>query len=83
MACTACFFVWLLLLVAMAKIHSEKQVPVAGTNKANRPTGQSGLPNLFQACLLCFVPPTIALVLLKWMFHKLICVEQSTFLRYL
>ncbi len=22
-------------------------------------------------------------VLLKWMFHKLICVEQSTFLRYL
>ncbi len=29
------------------------------------------------------MPATSALVLLKWMFHKLICIEQSTSLRYL
>jgi hypothetical protein len=68
-------FVWIVLLIATAKTHSEKQVLVAGTkqskqaNKADgmtrhacRLTGQSGLPNLFQASLLCFVPDTIALV---------------------
>jgi hypothetical protein len=62
------------------KTHFEKQALVAGTkqskqaNKADRPTRQSDLSNLFQACLLCFVPATNAIVLLKWMFHKIICV---------
>ncbi len=52
-------------------------------DEAGRLTGQSGLPILFQTCLICFMPATSALVFLKWMFHKLICVQQSTFLRYL
>ncbi len=30
---------------------------------------------------LCFVPAPSTLVLLKWVFHKLICVKQSTFHR--
>jgi hypothetical protein len=84
--------VWLVLLVAAAKTHSVKQVLVAGTkqskqaNKADRLTrqagrqGKSGLLNLYLACLLCFVPASRTLVFLKSMFHKLICVEQSTFL---
>jgi hypothetical protein len=78
-----------------AKTHSEKQVLVAGTKQskqantgrwagqADRLTGQSGPPNLFQAFLLCFVQANSILVLLKWMFHKLISIEQSIFLRYL
>jgi len=71
------------------KTHFEKQALVAGTkqskqaNKADRLTRQSSLSNLFKACLLCFVSATIALVLLKWMFHKIKCVEQSTSLGYL
>ncbi len=44
-----------------------------------RPTGQSGLPNVY----FCFVPATSTPVLLKWMFPKIARVEQSTFLRYL
>jgi hypothetical protein len=91
MARTTCLFLWLVLLVAVEKTHSEKQVLVAGkqegqqgrwADQAGLLTGQSGLPSLFQAVLLCFVPTTSTLVLLKWMFHKQICVEQS-FLRYL
>ncbi len=78
-----------ILLVAAAKTHSENQALVAGTKQskqvkeAGRLTGQSGLPNLFQACLLCFMSATSTLVLLKWMSHKLIGIEQSTFPRYL
>ncbi len=52
-------------------------------DKTGRLTRQSGLPNLFQAGWLLFVPITFAHVSLKWMFHKLICVEQYTPLRYL
>jgi hypothetical protein len=88
MAHTA-LFVWLVLLVIAVKIHTEKQVLVAGTKQskpANEANGltcrlirQSGLPNLLQACLLCFVP-AINILWLKWMFQKLICVEQSIFL---
>jgi hypothetical protein len=80
--------------VDATKTQSEKQGPAVCTKQskqaskkdellAGRLTGQSWLPNLFQACLLCFVPATSALVLLKWMFRKLKCVEQSIFLRYL
>ncbi len=85
MYCLPC----LLVLYVYTKTHSVKQVPVTGTkqsrwaDQAGRLTWQSGLPNLFLACLLCFVPVNSALVLLKWMFHKLRCVEQCTFLRYL
>jgi hypothetical protein len=57
--------------------------PGSQADRADRLTGQTGLPNLLQACLLCFVLATSALVLLKWMFHELICVQQSTFLRYI
>ncbi len=51
-------------------------------DKTGRLTRQSGLPNFFPALLL-FVPNTTAHVSRKWMFHKLICVEQYTPLRYL
>jgi hypothetical protein len=88
-------YVWLVLLVAAAK-HTEKQALVVGTkqsrqankvdgrwaDQAGRLTGQSGLPNLFQASLLCFVPAT-NILWLKWMFHKLVCLEKYIFLRYL
>jgi len=52
--------------------YKTKQAGQQGTraDQAGRLTRQSGLPNLFQACLLCFVPATSVLVLLKWMFHK-------------
>ncbi len=65
--------------------HKTKQASQQGkwADKAGRLTRQSGLPNLFQTCLLHFVPATSTLVLLKCMFRKLICVEQSTSLRYL
>jgi len=74
--------------VAATKTHFEKQTLVAGAkqrlepNNADRKTWQSGLPNLYQACLLGFVPATSAIIMLKWMFHKLICSEQSTSLKY-
>jgi hypothetical protein len=70
----------------------KKQALITGTkqskqaNKADGLTrwagwqGSQGCLNCFQAC---FVPTTSALLLLDWMFHKLIFVEQSTFLRYL
>ncbi len=74
MACTAC-------LVCLAS--SLSGCCKNSLWKASMLRGQSGLPNLFKACVLCFVPATSTLVLLKWMFHKLICVEQSTFLWYL
>ncbi len=52
-------------------------------DKAGRPTMQAGRQGS-GACQLCFVPATSALVLLKWIFYKLICLEQSTSLgRYL
>jgi len=60
--------------VAATKTHSEKQMLTTGTkqskqaNKADgltKQTGQLGLPKLLQACLLCFVPSTSALLLLK------------------
>jgi len=78
-------FVWLRLLGAAkntvwkATANSRLKTKQAGqqdrwlTNKR-----LTGLPNLFQACLLCFVPDTSAL-----MHHKLKCFEQPTFLRYL
>jgi hypothetical protein len=65
------------MLVETAKIHFEKQALVVGTlqsrqtNKAGRLTRQSGLPAFF-------VHATNALVLLKWLSYKLLCVEQST-----
>jgi len=56
------------MLVAAVKIHSERQALVAGTKQskqANKAYGlacwltwQSGLLNLFHACLLCFVLTT-------------------------
>ena len=70
-------FVWLVLLMATAKTHTEKQALVAGTkqskqankadggDQAGRLTWQSGVPNLFHACLLCFVPASSTLILLK------------------
>jgi len=73
--------------VTSAKTHSEKQALIAATNQSKQAnkavgltgqagwlTGQSGLPNLFRACLLCFVPTTSTFVLLKRMFCKLISV---------
>jgi hypothetical protein len=85
--------VWLVLLVAAAKTHSVKQVLVAGTkqtkqaNKADRLTRQAGRQG-GQGCLICIWPACCVLCPLltplfffKSMFHKLICVEQSTFLR--
>ncbi len=54
------------MLVAATNPHFEKQALVAGTkqsgraDKAGRLTRQIGLLNLFQACLLCFVPATSA-----------------------
>jgi len=79
----------LVMQVATTKTDFEKQVLAAGAkqskqaDKVGKLTRRSDLPNLFQVYLLCFVPTTSALVLLKWMFYKLIFVEQSTFLRYL
>jgi hypothetical protein len=88
MACTASLVCLVSTVSGCHKAQSEKQALVLGTkqskhaNKAdgqNRLTGHLGLPNLFQANLLCFVLATGALVLLK-----LICVvEPSTFIRYL
>jgi hypothetical protein len=79
MACT----VWLVLLVAATKIHPEKQALLAGTKQSNQAERAVRAALSVSVRLLCFVPATSALVLLKWMFHKLICVEQSTFSRYL
>ncbi len=63
--------------------HKTKQVGQQGkqADKAGRLTRQSGLLALFCACLVCFCPTTSAIILL--MFYKLICVGQSTSLRYL
>ncbi len=65
--------------------HKTKQAGQQGrrAEQAARLAGQSGLLNLFEACLLWFVPDTSTLVLLKWLFHKLMCIQLSTFLRYL
>ncbi len=95
MACTACL---VCLVSTYSDLHKNtlwkactsselktKQADQQGrlADQAGRLTGQSGLPILFQACLICYIPTTSTLVLLKWMFHKLICVEQSTFPTYL
>jgi len=72
MASTTCRVCLVSTVSAGCKSTPEKQAQ----NKASRPRGHSGLPN---DCL-CFVPATSALVLLKLMFRKLTCVEQSTFL---
>jgi len=75
-------------ILSKASASSRHKTKHAGqksrwADQARKLTGQSVPPNLFQACLLCFMPPMSTLVLLKWMFHNLICVEQSSFLRYL
>jgi hypothetical protein len=77
--------------------HTEKQALVVGTkqskqaNKSDRLTRQAGWQGN-QDCLICIRPAcfvlclllaTSTLVLLKSMFHKLVHVQQSTFLRYL
>ncbi len=79
-------FVWLVLLAAAAKIHwklsassGDKTKQAGQQGRRAEQTGQSRLPSLFIVCLLSFVPATS---ILAW-FTKLICVEQSTFLRYL
>jgi hypothetical protein len=44
--------------------HKTKQAGQQGrwASQAGRLTGQPGLPKLFQACLLCFVPSNSALI---------------------
>ncbi len=90
MYCLPCF-VWLVLLVAPMQKHSEKQTLVGvkkQSKQAERAVRTAKYLCLFQAkravraakCLFCFVPAISALVLLKRMFHKLTCVEQSIFL---
>ncbi len=82
MAHTACLVVKVSYVNGSCKKPLEKQALVAGTNKAGRPTRQLGLPALFCARLLCFVPATSACSS-KWISHSLMHLEQSTFLRYL
>ncbi len=63
---------------AIANIrHKTTQTGHQGrqADKTARLTRQSGLLALFCACLVCLVPVTSPLVLLKWMVYKLICVE--------
>ncbi len=52
------------------------------TRQTGRLTRQAGWQGT-HVCMLCFVPPTSTLVLLKWMFSKLLSVGQSNSLRYL
>jgi hypothetical protein len=67
---------------------------ITGSGHKTKQAGQQGRQAGWQGsqgCLICFrsglpalfYAPTSVIALLEFMFHKLICVEQSTFLRYL
>ncbi len=68
----------LVMQVATTKTDFENQVLAAGAKQSKQADKlgtlkrQSDLPNLFQVYLLCFVPTTSTLVLLKCMVNKLI-----------
>jgi hypothetical protein len=79
MVCTAYFVVNVSYEVSAAKTCFEEQLLVAGTKQAGWQAGRQGI----QACLLHFVPITIALVFVMWMFYKLVCRDQSISLVYI
>ncbi len=77
MARTACRVCLVSTVSGCCKNSLKSKRQQQAQNKASTPSGQSGLCNV----CFCFVPATSALVLLKWLFHKLKCDGQSTFLK--
>jgi hypothetical protein len=78
MSCATCLVCLVSTVSVCCKKHSDKQALESGTKRSRQAErGQSGLPNIFVFVLCPLLAP-----LLKWMFHKLKCVVQSTFLRY-
>jgi hypothetical protein len=76
MAHTTCL-VCLVSTVSGHRKNTEKQALVAGTKQSNPAMRAVSAAYMFVFVLCLLLAP-----FLKWTFHKLTCVKQSTFLRY-